>query len=285
MATAQVNGLSISYEVIGDGHPWAITPGGRFSKDTPGIRQLAEALAASGNRVLIWDRPNCGESDVCFTGSSESAMQADTLAALLTQLDMTGAVIAGGSGGSRISFLTAANHPGVAAALAMWWISGGTYGLMSVGLHYCGENILAAWTQGMDAVAALPEWEEVIARNPSNRDRILAQDRAEFIATMERWLEVYCPCGDDVVPGLSEAEAAAFDLPALVFRSGVSDPHHTRATSERLADVLPKAQLFEPPWDDREWLERQQSRGEGLFARWPILAPVLQSWATETLGW
>src|SRR5579864_8518822 len=107
MAHATVDGLSISYEIIGEGRPWVITPGGRFSKDYPGVRQLAEGLAGEGNRVLIWDRPNCGESDVCFSGESGSAMQADTLAALLTQLDMAPAVIIGGSGGSRVSMLTA----------------------------------------------------------------------------------------------------------------------------------------------------------------------------------
>jgi pimeloyl-ACP methyl ester carboxylesterase len=98
VATAKVNGLSISYEVFGNGQPWAITPGGRFSKDSPGVRELAQALAERGNRVLIWDRPNTGESDVCFDGSSESAMQADTLAGLLVELDMTPAVIAGARG-------------------------------------------------------------------------------------------------------------------------------------------------------------------------------------------
>src|SRR5438477_11583979 len=134
MATAMVNGLNISYEVIGDGdRPWTITPGGRYSKDSPGIRQLAEALAANGNRVLIWDRPNCGASDVCFDGETESDMQADALAGLLTHLDMTPAVIIGGSGGSRVSLLTAARHREIAAGLALWWISGGNYGLMSIG--------------------------------------------------------------------------------------------------------------------------------------------------------
>src|SRR5215469_10808096 len=108
MATATVNGLSIGYEIIGDGpgRPWVITPGGRFSKDYPGVRELAQALAQRGDRVLIWDRPNCGESDVCFEGATESDMQADTLAALLSHLDMTPAVIAGGSGGARVSLLT-----------------------------------------------------------------------------------------------------------------------------------------------------------------------------------
>src|SRR5688572_17402154 len=128
MATATLrgqeglNGLTLAYELHGDsGRPWVITPGGRFSKDDPGVRELAEALAAHGNRVLIWDRPNCGASDVCFTGSSESTMQADTLAALLKHLDMTPAVIAGGSGGARVSLLTAALHRDAASGLAMWW--------------------------------------------------------------------------------------------------------------------------------------------------------------------
>ena len=59
--------------------------------------------------MLIWDRPNCGESDVCFTGESESEMQADVLVGLLEQLDMTPAVIMGGSGGAR--GLTARRRP------------------------------------------------------------------------------------------------------------------------------------------------------------------------------
>src|SRR5581483_6205568 len=83
----RVNGLAIASDIVGEGEPWSITPGGRFSKDSPGVRQLAEALAEHGKRVLIWDRPNTGESDVCFDGDNESAMQADTLAGLLRQLD------------------------------------------------------------------------------------------------------------------------------------------------------------------------------------------------------
>jgi len=120
MAKATVNGLAIAYEVIGEGRPWVITPGGRFTKDFPGVRELARTLAEGGNRVLIWDRPNCGESDVCFEGDSESEMQADVLAGLLRDLDMTPAVIIGGSGGARVSLLAAARHPDVSAGLAVW---------------------------------------------------------------------------------------------------------------------------------------------------------------------
>src|SRR5262245_13961558 len=134
MTSATINGLRIGFELIGDGeHPWVLTPGGRFTKETPGLRELAEALAADGNRVLIWDRPNCGESDVCFEGPTESDMHADTLAALLDHLDMAPAIVAGGSAGSRVSLLTAAHHPDAVAGLALWWISGGVMGLLTLG--------------------------------------------------------------------------------------------------------------------------------------------------------
>jgi pimeloyl-ACP methyl ester carboxylesterase len=289
MAEIKVDGYAVSYELHGDrGRPWVITPGGRFSKDSPGVRELAVALAERGNRVLTWDRPNCGASDVRFTGSSESAMQADVLAGLLRQLDMAPAVIAGGSGGSRVSLLTAARHRSVAAGLAVWWISGGVYGLMTLGTHYCGGSLKAAWNGGMEAVVKLPEWAEVLSRNPGNRELFLAQDPKEFVATMERWMAAYCPCGSELVPGLPDAEARRLDVPALVFRSGTTDVNHTRATSEQVAALLPDARLVEPPWGDNEWNERSAARpgssGEGLFIGWPALAPVLLEWADEVLG-
>jgi pimeloyl-ACP methyl ester carboxylesterase len=282
MAVAEVNGLTLAYETFGErGRPWVITPGGRFTKESPGVRELALALAEGGNRVLIWDRPNCGESSVCFEGSSESAMQADALAGLLEHLEMTPAIIAGGSGGARVSLLAASRHRDAAAGLAIWWISGGVYGLLTLATHYCGGSLAAAWTGGMDAVVALPEWAEVLERNPSNRQRFLDQDPAAFVQAMERWMLAYCPRDDEPVPGLPGADARSLDIPALVFRSGTSDPHHTRATSEALAAVLPGARLAEPPWGDREWLERQEAHDEGLFARWPLLAPQLLEWQTE----
>jgi pimeloyl-ACP methyl ester carboxylesterase len=282
MATAMVDGLTIAYEVIGEeGQPWVITPGGRFGKDTPGVRELAQELANAGNRVLIWDRPNTGASDVCFTGASESAMQADALAGLLVRLDLAPAVIAGGSGGSRVSLLTVAGHGDVAAGLAVWWISGGILGLIALGYHYCYGSILAAWQGGMDAVVELPEWQDVLERNPGNRQRFLDQDPNQFIATFEDWMRVYCPCGDELVPGLADDDARALDLPAVVFRSGASDAHHTRVTSERVAELLPNAQLLEPPWGDREWIERQAEHDKGLFVRWPFLASQLLDWARD----
>ena len=41
MPRVDVDGVSIAYEVVGEGRPWIVTPGGRFSKDYPGVRELA----------------------------------------------------------------------------------------------------------------------------------------------------------------------------------------------------------------------------------------------------
>jgi pimeloyl-ACP methyl ester carboxylesterase len=286
MATVDIDGTTIAYEIVGEpdagGTPWVVTPGGRFTKEAPGVRELAEALAAGGGRVLVWDRPNTGASDICFTGASESEMQADRLAGLLRALDLAPAVIVGGSGGSRISLLTAARHPDVASKLAMWWISGGTFGLLTLAVVYCGESIRAAWQGGMEAVVELPDWADSLERNPGNRQRFLDLDPREFIATLERWMRVYCPDPAATVPGLPDEACAALDLPTLIFRSGESDPYHTRATSEQVHALIPGAQLAEPPWGDREWIERSDAARAGtggLFERWPLLAPQLLDFA------
>jgi pimeloyl-ACP methyl ester carboxylesterase len=282
----EVEELLLAYEVLGEGdRTWALTPGGRYSKAYPGIRGLAAVLADLGNRVLIYDRPNTGASEVCFTGSTESGMQADALAALVAHLGLEPAVIIGGSGGARVSLLTAARHPEVASGLAVWWMSGGAFGLLTVGTGYCAEPIRVAWNGGMEAVVEIPQavqgnWHEQMELNPANRQKLLDQDPKQFIATMERWLLAYCPCGE-TIPGISDVELGAMTTPTLVFRGGESDMFHTRATSERLAELLPNSKLAEPPWPDREWVDSKLGQ---RFVSWPRLAPILNEWATEALS-
>jgi pimeloyl-ACP methyl ester carboxylesterase len=289
MTRATVGGLELGYELIGtSGIPWVITPGGRYSKEDPGIRELADAIVAGGHRVLIWDRPNCGESDVCFEGQTESDMQADALAGLVRHLDLAPAVIMGGSGGARVSMLAAAKHPDIARGLAVLWISGGVFGLFTLAMHYCGPSLQKAWSECMGAVAYLPEWAEVQERNPRNRERFLAQDRDAFIGTMERWMLAYVPRDNELVPGLSIDVAQRIVVPTLVFRSGESDAYHTRATSEAVAQMIPGAQLVEPPWPDTEWNDGTRRRAEGTqtgaFERWPLLAPQLLDWAAGAIS-
>ena len=91
-----INGGSVVYEILGSsGQLIVLTPGGRFGMDFRGVRPLAEALAAGGHRVLLWDRPNCGASDVQFYGQSESHMRAETLHKLVKGLGFDRCILAG----------------------------------------------------------------------------------------------------------------------------------------------------------------------------------------------
>ena len=86
MPLAQVRGVNINYKVLGDRGPWvALSPGGR--RDISGIETQAKALADLGYRVVVFDRRNCGASDVVIDGKeSEYEIWADDIHELLSQL-------------------------------------------------------------------------------------------------------------------------------------------------------------------------------------------------------
>jgi hypothetical protein len=135
-------------------------------------------------------------------------------------------------------------------------------------------------------VVKLPEWNEVLERNPANQERFLGLDPRAFIETLERWMEAYCPNPNALVPGMPDDQYPKVTVPTLIFRSGVSDPHHTRATSERLHELMVGSRLVEPPWGDEEWNQRSDAASSGtgfLFERWPLLAPQLLEFAETSV--
>lgn len=281
MARISISGIEVDYELLGqEGAPAvAITPGGRFAKDTPGVRELGEALAKGGKRVLLWDRPNCGASDISFAGASESELHAHTLTQMIRELKLGPTTLAAGSAGSRVSLIAASRDPEAVSHLVLWWISGGLLGLLSLANYYCIEQALAANHGGMQAVAALPAWAQQIERNPKNRDILLAQDPDAFVRTMERWASFYLPSTESPVPGMTPADFAKLKMPVLIFQNGESDLSHTRATSEWVHRLIPHSQLRDPPWPDTEWNSRCYTttpEGKpGLFSGWPAMAPSI----------
>jgi 2-hydroxy-6-oxonona-2,4-dienedioate hydrolase len=177
-----INGGNVVYEILGkQGDFIVLTPGGRFSKDIPGLRPLALALVKGGYRVLLWDRPNCGKSDVQFWGRSESHMRAETLQQLITKLDIGPCIIAGGSGGARDSMLTTMLYPELVTKLVVWNIVGGVYGSFVLGSHYLVPSILAVRGLGIKGLPAVREWRDLIEENPDNEQRIRALDTDEFL--------------------------------------------------------------------------------------------------------
>lgn len=283
MEKMDVDGISIAYELIGpkkNKKLVALTPGGRFTMDVPGYREMAEKFAKAGFRALIYDRPNCGHSDTCLAGESESENQAEALAGLIRKLDMGPAVIAGGSGGSRVSMLAASRHPELCSHLGLWWISGDPIGLMQLATYYCGEAATLASKGGMEAVLNATSWAEHLGKNKDAKKKLLAMDPAEFIAIMQKWASAYVPSDISPVPGMKPVHFARLTMPTLIFRSGVSDLSHTRTTSEWVHRLIPHSEFKDPPWNDDEWNYRSDqtatgSDGHTLFRSWPKLVPVL----------
>jgi hypothetical protein len=69
MPVASVRGVEINYELLGERGPWvALQPGRR--RGLVGVKSLAHKIAEAGNRVLIYDRRNCGASGVSFDGGN-----------------------------------------------------------------------------------------------------------------------------------------------------------------------------------------------------------------------
>jgi len=281
MARLAISGIEIDYELIGEeGAPAiALTPGGRFPKTTPGLRDLAEKLAAGGKRVLIWDRPNSGASDISFQGDNESALHAHCLMDLIRALDLGPTTLAAGSAGSRVSLIAAAYAPDMVSNLVLWWISGGTVGQMFLGAYYYYDSAVAASHGGMEAVAALPQWAGQLADNPRNRDILLAQDPKAFIEKMQIWAGAMLPSDATPVSGMTAADFGRLTMPILILRNGPNDVSHPPYVSDQLHRALPHSELRDPPWAPDCWNDAivAFNKGEipGLFLSWPMLAPMI----------
>jgi pimeloyl-ACP methyl ester carboxylesterase len=257
-----------------------LTPGGRYPRDTAGVPELGRIFADNGYRVLLWDRPGCGASDIGFTAPTESVMNANAAVGLVEALGLKDITLVGGSAGSRISLMTAVRMPHNVRKIAIWWLSGGAIGLAGLAWFYCGDQVAAASKGGMEAVVALPSWADQISRNPRIRDILLRQDPDEYIALMQKWAAAFNYRDDTPMPGITAEQFASLTMPILVFRSGKSDMAHTRATSEWVNSLLPNSTFREPPWGDQEWnyvstFPNDVAARRGRFERWPLIAPMV----------
>ena len=153
MPEAVVRGVHINYEMVGEHGPLiALTPGSRRSYAE--LIGLSKAIAASGYRVLLHDRRNCGASDVAFDGSaSEHEVWADDLYALGKELGALPMYVGGSSAGARLAILYAMRHADGLRGLLLWRVTGGQEAVDRLAENYYGQYIKIARAGGMQAVA------------------------------------------------------------------------------------------------------------------------------------
>ncbi|HME47522.1 alpha/beta hydrolase [Mycobacterium sp.] len=280
--SVEINGGNVVYEILGStGDFIVLTPGGRFGKDIPGLRPLAQALVKGGYRVLLWDRPNCGASDVQFYGQSESHMRAETLHGLINALDIGPCIIAGGSGGARDSMLTTMLYPELVTKLAVWNIVGGVYGTFVLGSYYVVPSILAVRGLGIDGLLTVREWQERIEASPANKQRILDLDADEFLKVMLRWLNAFVSKPGQTIPGVDDGMFDNIKVPTLIIRGGENDWDHPKRTSLEVNCLIKGSELIDPPWPEDAWERAAEKRAQGkvkrfnMFDTWVQAAPPI----------
>ncbi|HEY3302760.1 MAG TPA: alpha/beta hydrolase [Candidatus Binatia bacterium] len=271
MSYANVRGVKINYKVFGDRGPWAaLSPGGR--RDISGIEPLARRLADAGHHVVIFDRRNCGASDVVIDGEeSEYEIWADDLHELLSQLGALPAFVGGSSSGCRTSLLFALRHPEAVRGLMLWRVTGGRVACERLAEEYYGQYMAAAKRGGMAAVCEMEHWKERIEARAENRDRLMKMDLQRFIAVMSHWREYFVRGADLPVIGATAAELKSIKVPAYIIPG--NDNTHSQKTGENLGRILADAEvhvLFPKHYDmdlsPREEWEEKAGEIAALFA-------------------
>ncbi|HTV45958.1 MAG TPA: alpha/beta hydrolase [Stellaceae bacterium] len=267
MPVIPIRGVDINYRVLGERGPWiALQPGGRRGLD--GVVSLAEKIAEAGYRVLIYDRRNCGASDVSFAGGdAENEIWAEDLHEMLMRLDASPAFVGGSSSGCRLALLFALRHPTTVRGLLLWRVTGGAYAAQRLVEQYYGQFIAMARSGGMAAVCASEHFAQVITANPANRERLMGLDVDQFVAVMERWRLAFNEGAEHPVIGLAPEELRSLAMPACIIAG--NDPVHLRRAAQTAHRLMPQSEyheLFAEDFPDLDGALLAWERKEGLLA-------------------
>jgi pimeloyl-ACP methyl ester carboxylesterase len=276
MPEARVRGVTLHYEIVGGHGPFiALTPGSRRAYHE--LVPLSQRLAEAGYRVLLHDRRNCGASDVGIEGiGSEHEIWADDLHALAQQVGEMPLFVGGSSAGARLALLFALRHREAVSGLLLWRVTGGQHAAHKLARQYYEQFAEMAKAGGMAAVCASDHFRECIEARPSNRERLMSMDPAEFIRVMDLWRDNFLAAASLPVVGATEDQLRALDLPVCMIAG--NDKVHTPVTARRAAGLLPDCTLHEDvvskrpdddlldDWNPAEWRSREDRIAELFIA-------------------
>jgi pimeloyl-ACP methyl ester carboxylesterase len=250
MSVLKIRGVHINYEVAGESGPWlALVTGGRrgYAEFVP----FAHKIAAKGFRVLLHDRRNTGASDVLIEGTEgEEEIWADDLVLLLEHLGALPAFVGGTSSGARMSMLVYRRRPEAVKALLLMRITGGDFAAGRLPEMYYGQFIRAAEEGGMAAVCATEQYQERIAANPANRERLMAMEPRQYIAVMKHWLGIFLQGPRKPVLGMTDDALRAIRVPTLVVPG--NDNTHASANGIAAAELIAGSELYTLPIEDQD---------------------------------
>jgi 2-hydroxy-6-oxonona-2,4-dienedioate hydrolase len=260
MATIEVNGGTIAYELFGEGPPLIWNSGGRQGRSDNSY--LLAGHFSDRYSVLIWDRRNsAGASDVALSEAS-SVMHADVddLQDLVQKLGLGPACFGGGSAGCALSLLMAHRYPELVQTLitlkpattdksilgrigeANWHCLADA--VDREGMQGAIDTSTDAWVRNLTGDPMPLDrtrcWlEKTIHANPSNRERVLEMNPQSFVETARRWGDATASSAG--VAGLTEEEIRGIPFPALV--TAGSDDVHPPESADRLAGCLERSEF------------------------------------------
>jgi pimeloyl-ACP methyl ester carboxylesterase len=199
--------------------------------------------------VLLWDRPNTGESGLLFEGANLFQVWADKLRELLHYTGFSPAFVAGGSAGGLGSLCFACHYPGEVKGLILmapptddkdFWnfIIQSTF-LASA--EMAEKSGMYAAIEAQSGMGDLFNWQEQLQRVPQKKQQLLSMDPIIFAKVMRIWAHSLTASGHPHLAGLSDQQLATISIPAIIF-SGASDDH-PRHTAEALHKKLAKSKL------------------------------------------
>lgn len=243
MPTADVNSVTLNYQILGDHGPWAaLVSGARRNMDE--VRGLGELVAAAGFRVLLHDRRNTGESSLSIDGQgSEFEIWADDLYALLRHLDATPVLIGGSSSGCRLATIMALRHRDAVRALLMMRVTGGAFATKRLSRIYYTQYIEAAERGGMTAVCETDHFKDLVTHRPDRRALMMSWQPGEFIEVMKRWRDNLESGANDPMLGAKEHELKAIDFPTMVMPG--NDKTHSLFVGRRVHELIPDSEMCE----------------------------------------
>lgn len=268
-----LNGFDIRFEIHGEGIPIVYMPGGFYPLEQG--RLMAQRLTALGYKVLLWDRPNTGESGLLFQGDNLLEIWANKLRELLHYTGLAPAFISGGSAGGLGALYFAFLYPAEVKGLVF---SSPPTDDQEIWEAMMKETFLArakAADQGGMAAAFEPtddmldlfNWPDQFERVAEKKQQLLSMNPQAFAESMRAWARSFVASGFPYCAGLSDEQLATINIPTIIFSgAGGIHPQHT---AEALHRRLPRSTLvissehYAEIWD--QILHDMEAKGDEYF--------------------
>jgi hypothetical protein len=135
-------------------------------------------------------------------------------------------------------------------ALLLLRVTGGAFAAQRLPENYYGQFIRAAEQGGMAAVCATEEYQQRIAANPKNQERLMAMNPADYIAKMKRWKELFEAGANYPVMGVTPEQMGSIKTPTIIIPG--NDLTHASASGRTAQKQIPGAELHQLPIQDQE---------------------------------